>query len=213
MLDLDAEEAAFWDRPPEAVHADLQSPLHWPLAELEKPDVRARLTSRQRAALHREFAATAGSPEKGQRRKAWVSQARTVLETLPPDEQALFRRFSLRVILECVPNVSVAEKEHLDLAVMLTLHAEGPAALVHPLIQKHLSWLWTRMFSAARVAEQKLAKDRWERILTAPLPDLRRVKERKPTVDRDAARAAVAEARTRVARLRQMKRIEQLFGR
>jgi len=55
ILDLDQLEAEFWNRPAEQVHADLQSPLNWPIAGVVAADKEGRLSPKQKAELFRAF--------------------------------------------------------------------------------------------------------------------------------------------------------------
>src|SRR6266849_10514635 len=55
ILDLDQQEAEFWNRPAEQAHGDLRSPLNWPSAVVQEAAKKGLLSRAQKADLSRAF--------------------------------------------------------------------------------------------------------------------------------------------------------------
>ena len=76
------------------------------------------------------------------------------------------------------------------------IRAHGAHALGRAEVQQLLDALWKRMHYAKTVSERKDAKERWLRVVTAPLPNLSTVKERfDPEQLGVAAEAAITDLR------------------
>lgn len=192
-------ELAFWERAPEQIHADLQSPRNWPLDELVKAVKSGRLSRRQRAEVQswRLEAGIQVSPEL----RARVHRTQAQLSRLPNERRLLFEKYLTQRTLEQLPPLSEAAIQRLvHVAVFMGLQKGGPEVFRDPLVLAHLTGLWSAM-SAGSLRSRKEGKDRWLELMTQCLPNLRRFKEKK-TVAVQALETKVLAVRRAVKDLR-----------
>jgi hypothetical protein len=197
ILDLDQLEAEFWNRPAEQVHADLQSPLNWPIAAVVAADKEGRLSPKQKAELFRAFTPLP-LPDNERRRVQTVERA---LASRSDAEQELAKKLPFRVVERWVLAPPDQRDQATDWIMAGAIGTLGPDAFLLRAIHAHLTVLRTTMHSAPTVAERKTAKDRWRYITSAALPSLRQFKESRP-IDAAAVANQEAEALRRIAPLR-----------
>ncbi|HXJ80796.1 MAG TPA: hypothetical protein VMS64_19225 [Candidatus Methylomirabilis sp.] len=176
------DRADFWDRPPEQIHADLQSPLHWPDWLVIQAWNEGQLTPEQQAEI--EHPPSIGVPADTKRvTEQLVLLSQTLLEKLPEAERALLKHLPPRVLIQQLLGADSAKKDRLcDAAVVCALQDEGPAALSEPAVQAHLERLWAAM-RVGPLSARQAAKERWRFIMLSPLPNLRTVKQRKSPIE------------------------------
>ncbi len=197
IRDLDQLEAEFWGRPAEQIHADLKSPLNWPIAAVVAADKEGRLSPKQKADLSRAFTSLR-IPDDQRRRVQTVERA---LASRSDAEQELAKKLPFRVVELWVLAPLDKRARATDWIMAGAIGALGPDAFLLRAVHAHLTVLRTTMHSAPTVAERKAAKDRWRYITSAALPNLRAFKESRP-IDAAAVANQEAEALRRIAPLR-----------
>jgi hypothetical protein len=200
-LDLDQLEGEFWDRPAEQIHADLQSPLHWPSAAVGKAAKKGLLSRAQKVDLARAFTSLR-IPDDQRRRVQTVERA---LASRSDAEQELAKKLPFRVVERWVLAPPDQRDQATDWIMADAIGALGPNAFLLRAVHAHLTVLRTTMHSAPTVAERKAAKDRWRYITSAALPSLRQFKESRP-IDAAVVADQEAEALRRIAPLRKRRR-------
>jgi hypothetical protein len=193
-VDLDQLEAEFWSRPGEQVHADLQSPLNWPIAAAVAAHQKGRLSRKQEAELLRSVKPFRLPSNERQR----VQTVERALASHSDVEREFVSRLPFRVVERWVLAPPDQRGPATDWIVAYAIHAFGPEVFYRPAVQAHLTALWRVMHSAPSVAERTAAKERWRYIMRASLPNLRAFKEPWNPIDAAGATQKSTEALRRL---------------
>ncbi len=159
----DRDEAEFWDRPLDQVHADMIAPLDLTFLDPDlDPD------------LHPD---PVQAPEADEQSDAFNNAYMAEWLSLTDSEQSLISILSPRVLLEWRKLAPEEREQRLDARIAWLLRTKGPEAFTMAPVLKHSAQLWQTSRTGATASIRKAARQRLECLLRVLLPDLRRTKD------------------------------------